>query len=85
METLEKVRDIICEQLDVESDEVTMDASILEDLGADSLDIVDLVMNLEEAFDTEIPDDEIEKLRTVGDVVRYVDEHAAEAAPDDEE
>ena len=78
METFEKVKSILCEQLDVEAEEVTMESSILDDLGADSLDIVDLVMNLEEAFDTEIPDEDIEQLKTVGDVVRYVDEHAAQ-------
>lgn len=77
METFEKVKSILCEQLDVEAEEVTMESSILDDLGADSLDIVDLVMNLEEAFDTEIPDEDIEQLKTVGDVVRYIDEHAA--------
>lgn len=66
METFDRVRDILCEQLDIESDEVTTEASILDDLGADSLDVVDLVMNLEEAFDTEIPDEDIEQLKTVG-------------------
>lgn len=76
METLEKVRELLCEQLDVDADDVTMETNILDDLGADSLDVVDLVMNLEEAFDTEIPDDEIEELKTVGDVVHYIDEHA---------
>lgn len=75
METLEKVRELLCEQLDVDADDVTMETNILDDLGADSLDVVDLVMNLEEAFDTEIPDDEIEELKTVGDVVHYIDEH----------
>ena len=78
METFDRVRDILCEQLDIESDEVTTEASILDDLGADSLDVVDLVMNLEEAFDTEIPDEDIEQLKTVGDVVRYIDEHMPE-------
>lgn len=83
METLEKIKEILCEQLDVEADSITMEASILDDLGADSLDVVDLVMNLEEAFDTEIPDDEIEGLKTVGDVVRYIDEHAADKPDED--
>lgn len=71
----EKIRDILMEQLDVEEDAVTMEASITNDLGADSLDIVDLVMSLEEEFDCEIPDDEIENIKTVGDIVRYIEEH----------
>lgn len=71
----EKVREILMEQLDVEEEAVTMDASIANDLGADSLDIVDLVMSLEEEFDCEIPDEEIENMKTVGDVVRYIEEH----------
>lgn len=71
----EKIREILMEQLDVEEDAVTMEASITNDLGADSLDIVDLVMSLEEEFDCEIPDDEIENIKTVGDIVRYIEEH----------
>lgn len=85
METFDRVRDILCEQLDIESDEVTTEASILDDLGADSLDVVDLVMTLEEAFDTEIPDEDIEQLKTVGDVVRYIDEHMPEPEAESEE
>ena len=85
METFDRVRDILCEQLDIESDEVTTEASILDDLGAESLDVVDLVMNLEEAFDTEIPDEDIEQLKTVGDVVRYIDEHMPEPEAESEE
>ena len=71
----EKVRDILVDQLDVDEDTVTMDASITTDLGADSLDVVDLVMSLEEEFECEIPDDEIENIKTVGDVVKYIEEH----------
>ena len=78
METFDRVRDILCEQLDIESDEVTTEASILDDLGADSLDVVDLVMTLEEEFDTEIPDEDIENLKTVGDIVKYIEERVAE-------
>lgn len=70
----EKVREILVDQLDVEEDAVTMDASIQNDLGADSLDIVDLVMSLEEEFDCEIPDEEIENIKTVGDIVKYIEE-----------
>ncbi len=69
----EKVREILVDQLDVEEDAVTMEASITGDLGADSLDIVDLVMSLEEEFDTEIPDEEIENIKTVGDIVKYIE------------
>ena len=72
----EKVRDILVGQLDVEEGAVTMEASIIDDLGADSLDVVDLVMTLEDEFDTEIPDEEIENIKTVGDIVRFIEEHA---------
>ncbi|MFZ5898845.1 MAG: acyl carrier protein [Bacillota bacterium] len=74
MNTFDKVKEIIVEQLGVEEDEVTPEASFVDDLGADSLDLVELVMAFEEAFDTEIPDDEAEKIRTVGDAVRYIQE-----------
>ena len=70
----EKVRDILAEQLDLDADSITMDAAIIDDLGADSLDIVDLVMSLEDEFDTEIPDETIEGIKTVGDVVRFIEE-----------
>ena len=70
----EKVRSIIVEQLDVEEDKVTMDAVIQDDLGADSLDIVDLVMSFEEEFDIEIPDDQVENVKTVGDIVKYIED-----------
>ncbi|WP_040196172.1 acyl carrier protein [Candidatus Soleaferrea massiliensis] len=69
----EKVKEVLCDQLDVEEDKVTMDAEIIEDLGADSLDFVDLVMSLEEEFDKEIPDEEVENLKTVGDIVKYIE------------
>ena len=71
----EKVRSIIMDQLDVEEGKVTMDAAIQDDLGADSLDVVDLVMSLEEEFDIEIPDDQVENIKTVGDVVKYIEEN----------
>lgn len=70
----EKVRELLVDQLDVEEDAVTMEASITGDLGADSLDVVDLVMSLEEEFDCEIPDDEIENIKTVGDIVKYIED-----------
>lgn len=65
----DKVKDIIVEQLGVDEDKVTMEASFIDDLGADSLDIVELIMAFEEEFDVEIPDDEAEKIVTVGDVI----------------
>ena len=72
---LEKVKAILAEQLDLDEDTITVDSAIIEDLGADSIDIVDLVMSLEDEFETEIPDEAIENLRTVGDVVDYIEEH----------
>lgn len=71
----EKVKAIIIDQLDVEEDKVTMSASISDDLGADSLDIVDLVMSLEEEFDLEIPDDQVENIKSVGDIVKYIEDN----------
>ncbi len=76
MEVAKKVTEIICEQLSVEESEVTPDASFVEALNADSLDIVELIMAFEEAFNIEIPDDEAEKIRTVNDAIKYVDAHA---------
>ncbi len=74
-EVLEKVKGIIVEQLGVAENAVTMEASFIDDLGADSLDIVELVMALEEEFDIEIPDSDAEKVVTVGDVVDYIKEN----------
>ncbi len=68
----EKVKKIIVEQLGVEEEEVNMESSFIDDLGADSLDIVELIMALEEEFDIEIPDSEAEKIATVGDAVDYI-------------
>ena len=75
--TEERVKQIIVEQLDVSEDEVTPEASFVDDLGADSLDIVELVMAMEETFDVEIPDEEAENLRTVQDAINYIQEHLA--------
>lgn len=72
----EKVKEIIVDQLNVDADEVTNDASFIEDLGADSLDTVELVMALEEEFNMEIPDEEAEKIKTVGDAIDYIKSHA---------
>lgn len=74
-EIFEKVKEIIVEQLGVTESSVTMEASFIDDLGADSLDIVELIMALEEEFDTEIPDADAEKVVTVGDVVEYIKDH----------
>jgi acyl carrier protein len=72
----EKVKQIIVEQLGVDGAEVTASASFQDDLGADSLDIVELVMAFEEAFDVEIPDEDAEKIKTVQDAINYVNAHA---------
>ncbi|MCM8710593.1 acyl carrier protein [Clostridium sp. SYSU_GA19001] len=74
----EKVRDIIADQLGVDADEVTMESSFMDDLGADSLDIVELIMALESEFDMEIPDEDAEKIATVSDVVEYIKAHTEE-------
>ena len=76
-EVFEKVKNIIVEQLGVADTAVTLEASFIDDLGADSLDIVVLIMALEEEFDIEIPDADAEKVVTVNDVVEYIKEHVA--------
>ncbi|MEK7667907.1 MAG: acyl carrier protein [Gemmatimonadota bacterium] len=73
-----KVKDIIAEELGVEREKLTSEASFMEDLGADSLDTVELVMAFEEEFDIEIPDEEAEKLRTVGDALKYLHQRMGE-------
>ena len=73
----ERVKKIVAEQLGVKLEEVTNDASFVEDLGADSLDTVELVMALEEEFETEIPDDEAEKITTVKQAVDYINSHSS--------
>lgn len=70
----QKVKDIIVEQLGVNADQVTPEAKFIEDLGADSLDTVELVMALEEEFGIEVPDEEAEKLQSVGEVIKYIEE-----------
>ena len=76
-EIFEKVKGVIVEQLGVAEGNITMKASFIDDLGADSLDIVELIMALEEEFDIEIPDSDAEKVVTVGDVVEYIKDHVA--------
>lgn len=73
----ERVKQIIVDQLGVEEEEVTLEASFVDDLGADSLDIVELVMALEEEFEIQIPDEDAEKIRKVGEAVKYIEEHKA--------
>ena len=75
----DKIKEIIVEQLGVNADQVTTDASFIEDLGADSLDTVELVMAFEEEFGAEIPDEDAEKLTTVGGVISYMQEKGIEA------
>lgn len=71
----DKVQAILSSQLDVDKDQITANTNIEEDLGADSLDVVDLLMSLEDEFDVEIPDEEIDNIRTVGQLVAYIEEH----------
>lgn len=71
-----KVKDIIVEQLGVNADQVSPEAKFIEDLGADSLDTVELIMALEEEFSIEVPDEEAEKLTSVGDVIKYIEENS---------
>ncbi len=72
---LEKVKTILSNQFDVEEESITLETNIQEDLGADSLDVVDMLMSLEDEFDVEIPDEKIEKMRTVAEVVSYIEEN----------
>ncbi|MDR3708514.1 MAG: acyl carrier protein [Capsulimonadaceae bacterium] len=80
MSTFDKVKKVVVDQLDVSEDEVTPQASFVEDLGADSLDVVELIMGLEEEFDIEIPDEDAEKIATVQDAVSYIDSKQGQAA-----
>ena len=83
--TFEKVKDLVVQHLGVEPGEVTEEKSFTDDLGADSLDIVELVMALEEEFGAAVPDDEAEKIKTVGDAVRFIEAKLAEKADNGEE
>lgn len=71
----EKIRDIIARQLDLDPESITMESRLVEDLKADSLDVVELIMDMEQEFDMEIPDEELPKVQTVGDIVNYVEAH----------
>ncbi len=74
-EIFERIRSLLASQLDIDEDRITMDSSFVEDFEADSLDLVDMVMSLEDEFGIEVPDEAVENFHTVGDVVRYVDEN----------
>ena len=74
-EIFQKLKTIVVDQLEVNEENVTMEATFVDDLAADSLDIVELVMTIEEEFDLEIPDSDAEKIVTIGDVVKYIEEH----------
>ena len=76
-EIFKKVKDLVGKQLSVDDKEITREASFVEDLGADSLDTVELIMSFEEEFDIEIPDEDAEKIRTVEDVISYIDKQCA--------
>lgn len=80
MSTFDRVRKVVVEQLQRSEDEVTPQASFVDDLGADSLDVVELVMGLEEEFDIEIPDEDAEKIATVQDAVKYIESKTGESA-----
>ncbi len=69
----EKIRALIAEQLDLNEDDITIDSALIEDLGADSLDVVDLVMSIEDEFEVEVPDEAIENMRTIGDAVKFIE------------
>lgn len=72
----DKLKEIIADKLGVNEDEITMESAFIDDLGADSLDIVELIMSLEEELEIEIPDEDAEKFKTVGDVVEYINSHS---------
>lgn len=77
MSSFDKVKEVIMDKLGVDEDKINIEASFVDDLGADSLDTVELIMQLEEEFGMEIPDEEAEKLTTVGSAVDYIDSHAS--------
>lgn len=71
----EKVRDLIADQLRIDNNDITLDSVIVDDLGADSLDVVDLIMSFEDEFSLEIPDEALESIKTVGDIVKYIEDN----------
>ena len=75
MDTFERIRELLAEQLELDANDITMDSNIMDDFDADSLDVVDMIMALEDEYSIEVPDEDVENFRTVGDVVRYVEDH----------
>ena len=75
-EIFDKLKELVVDQLGVEEDEVTMEASMQDDLGADSLDLVDMVMSVEEEFGVKVADEDLENIKTVGDIVNYIEDRA---------
>ena len=73
---LEKIKAILSEQFDADEDSITAETTLADDLGADSLDVVDLLMSIEDEFEVEIPDEEVENIKTVGAIVEYIESHA---------
>ncbi len=71
----DKIKEILAEQLDADAEEMTMDTNIAKDLGADSLDVVELLMSIEDEFEVEIPDEEIENIKTIGDLTEYIEKN----------
>ncbi|MEE1245008.1 MAG: acyl carrier protein [Acutalibacteraceae bacterium] len=71
----DKIKEILAEQLDADTEEMTMDTDIARDLGADSLDVVELLMSIEDEFQVEIPDEEIENIKTIGELVKYIEDN----------
>ena len=71
----EKLKGIISEQIEIAEEEITMESNIIDDFDADSLDLVDIVMSVEDEFDVEVPEDAVEKMKTVGDVVKFIEEN----------
>lgn len=78
----DKIQSLIVEQLDADAEAVTMEANIQDDLGADSLDIVDLITSIEDEFDIQIPDEAVDDIKTVGDIVRYVEKETGDSSAD---
>ena len=72
---LDKMKDILVEQLECNPEDITMESQLVDDLGADSLDAIDIVMSVEDTFKVEVPDEIIEKIETVGDIVNYIEDH----------
>ena len=75
MSIFEKLQEMIADQLEIDAEDITYDSNILDDLGADSLDVVDLIMSIEDEFGIEVPDEALENIRTVEDMVKYIEEH----------